>query len=328
MHWLGEFRAALFAEWISAGLPDPEQHLARYRQQLAGTRCPLDLPFTDAGPLDRAVVDRVYGFGHVVGTALAGLLGVTGPPSRAAADWCARFNLGISLVDYVCDESDRLEVLASLEPFRSLTGRSEGRPVEPRPEERVTASLADEVIAELSRSLGEDRAHLEIARLYRAEVATATHTLASREDPTNFERDLRLKSAGPFDLMARHVASAGSLDTGRAGSRDVVAAELGAAVGTLFWLADDAQDLWIDLADDSWNLFLLRVAAIDPRIVAAPPGPFRDAAILKVLTEHAVAPRETRAAVEALVKALALGDRAPRDLDDQLGLVGAALALW
>ena len=74
------------------------------------------------------MVDRVYGFGHVVGTALAGLLGVTGPPARAA-DWCARFNLGISLVDYVCDESDRLDVLASLEPFRSLTGGSGGQPV-------------------------------------------------------------------------------------------------------------------------------------------------------------------------------------------------------
>lgn len=328
MHWLGEFRAALFAEWMSAGLPDPEQHMARYRQELAGARCPLDLPFADGGPLDRAVVDRVYGFGYVVGTAFSSLLGVTGPPARDAADWCARFNLGISLVDYACDESARLDVLASLEPFRSLAGRSGGTRVDPRPEEQVAASLADEVIAELSRSMGEDRARRELAKLYRAEVATAQHTLAIRYDPKNLERDLRVKSAGPFVLMARHVAAAGSVGLGRAGARDEVAADLGAAVGTLFWLADDSQDLWIDLAADAWNLFLLKVAAIDPRVLAAPPGPFRDAAILKVLTEHKVAPTEACAAVDALVKALASGDRKPRDGGNPLGVVGAALAVW
>ena len=57
-----------------------------------------------------------------------------------------------------------------------------------RPEERVAASLADGVIAELSRSLGEDRAHRELARLYRAEMATAQHTLTSRADPADRKR--------------------------------------------------------------------------------------------------------------------------------------------
>ena len=170
--------------------------------------------------------------------------------------------------------------------------------------------------------------HRELARLYRAEMATAQHTLTSRADPADLEMDLRVKSAGPFILMARHVAAGGSVEVGRAGSRDELAADLGAAVGTLFWLADDAQDLWIDLAADSWNLFLLRVAVRDPRVVAAPPGPFRDAAILKVLTEHDVVQAESRAAVEALGMALAAAGLEPRDIGDQLGLVGAALVLW
>ena len=146
------------------------------------------------------------------------------------------------------------------------------------------------MIAELSRSMGQGRAHRELARLYRAEVATAQHTLTSHDDPKNLERDLRVKSAGPLILMARHVAAGGSVAVGRARALDEVAADLGAAVGTLFWLADDAHDLWIDLAADSWNLFLLRVAVIDPRVVAAPPGPFRDAALLRTLADHDIMP--------------------------------------
>ena len=100
-------------------------------------------------------------------------------------------------------------------------------------------------------------------------------------------------------------------------------------MGTLFWLADDAHDLWIDLAADSWNLFLLRVAVIDPRVVAAPPGPFRDAALLRTLADHDVVPAEARAAVEALVKALAEANPQPRDVGNQLGLIVLpALAWW
>ena len=328
MHWSGQYRAALFAEWNSQGLPDPQAHLDRYRAAVADARCPLDLPYAESGPLDRDVVDRVFGFGHVVGGAIAGILGTPDQPAGECADWCARFNIGISLVDFICDESGRLAVLAGLEPFRSLVSGPASPPSSARPEEAVAGSLANGVIAELADLIGSDRALDAMARLFRAELATTRRSLSSADDLVDIERDLRDKSTGPFALMAQRATAGVGTAAGRAEPGVEVATALGAAVGTLFWLADDASDLWTDLSAGSWNVFLVRVAACDPLVVAGRPSPFRDAAILRTLTGHQIASREATSALAALAASLGAADRDPDQVVAELGLIAAALALW
>lgn len=330
MHWHGEFRAALFGEWSGAGLPDPAHHLERYRAVLAAATCPLDLPYTSSGPLDRAVVDRVFGFGAVIGGVITDLLGVPDAHASAVVDWCGRFNLGISLVDYVCDESGRLDALQSIEPFRGLAGEIEdadagdhGPPApdgELRAEERVVARLATEVLRELTGATG-NRSPGAVADLYRAEVAVARRRFGPGGDPVTIERELATKSVGPFVLMAARAAASGPCD-------EDAARRLGTAIGTLVWLVDDARDLWLDLEHGAWNLFLLRATQREPALAAAPPSPFRDAAIARTLAVHDVARREARQGIEAFLGASAALGGDPDRTVAALGLVGAALAVW
>lgn len=131
---------------------------------------------------------------------------------------------------------------------------------------------------------------------------------------------LRTKSAGPFALMATRL-SAGADDAARER-----ACALGAAVGALFWLVDDAADLWLDLSRGAWNTFLVDVAARDPAL-RAPASPFRDAAVVRVLGRHDVAARSAREARDRLVEALA-GVPAQSGQRDGLAVVAAALSVW
>lgn len=330
MHWRSTFRAALFEAWAAAGLPDPEPHLERYRRRVADVPCPLDLPYTPSGPLARGVVDRVHGFGAVLGEVLGDLQGAEGAHDADGAAWCGRFNLAISLVDYVCDESGRMDALGSLPPFRELSGSDSAPPDDLRDEERTVAALATGLISDLGAlpATGVDWRG-RIAELYRAEVAIATAGVDGAGgsgtgvgvDLAAIRRDLAAKSCDPFALMAARMAASGSRPA-------EPALGLGRAVGGLFWLVDDAVDLWLDLSAGSWNLFLVRVAEVEPGLLGAPDSPFRDAAIGRALQARDVARWESRAAVEALVAALADAGTGPESQKDGLGLLAAALAVW
>ena len=321
--WHAQVRAALFAAWDDAGLPDPARGLRPYREAIARAPAPIDVPPDTEGPLNRELVDRVHGFGVAIGRALADMLALPdGASTDAAVAWCGRFNLSISLLDYVCDESGRVDALEGLEPFRTLSGRSAPPPTTATLEERVVSELAVALLTELDASPARPAEWLPLVRdLYAAEVITARESYTTARSTDEVRALLRTKSAGPFALMATRL-SAGADDAARES-----ASALGAAVGALFWLADDAADLWLDLSRGAWNMFLVDVAAHDATLLGAPASPFRDAAVVRLLGRHDVAARSAREVGDELVAALA---RVPAQSGQQDGLavVAAALSVW
>lgn len=343
MHWNGVFRAALFGRWVAAGLPDPHPNVAGYRSLVAAHPCPPDIPATASGPLARELLDRVHGFGAAMGTVFADLLGVDPTRSADAVSWCGRFNLGISLVDYVCDESGRAHVLTGLPPFDGLgaitgpmaedMGRGSRAAVatrpapratgQPRPEETVASDLAQGLLDELSRFSGRWPAWREVlSDMYRSELAATVQRVGPGADVDAARAALRSAAAGPFAVMAARVALA-------APDVDVAAARrVGMAVGSVVWAVDDARDLWDDLARRVWNLYLLHLAGDAPSLLEAPASPFRDAAIARHLRACAVAEHESGAAVRELCAAMEASDAPPERRARGLGVVAAALALW
>lgn len=321
--WHAQVRAALFAAWDDAGLPDPARGLGPYREAIARAPAPIDVPPDTQGPLNRHVVDRVHGFGVAIGRALADVLGLSGGASTdAAVAWCGRFNLAISLLDYVCDESGRVDALEGLEPFRTLSGGCAPPLTTFTHEERVVSELAVTLLSELEAGLARPAEWRPLVRgLYAAEVITARESYTAARGTDEVRALLRTKSAGPFALMATRL-SAGADDAARERAYAV-----GAAVGALFWLADDAADLWLDLSRGAWNTFLVDVAAHDPALLRAPASPFRDAAVVRVLGRHDVAARSAREARDALVEALAEVP-AQSGQRDGLAVVAAALSVW
>ncbi len=145
-------RAALFHAWEEAGFPAPQPD--RDRERLQVPPAPGAVPAGEAPPLHPDVVRRVHGFGFAVGWAMGRLLGLDDAAARDRADWCGRFNLGISLYDYVCDETGRGDVLLGVEPFASLVGRDPLDGAELREEEAALCDLAGALVAELAGLAG------------------------------------------------------------------------------------------------------------------------------------------------------------------------------
>ena len=200
--WHAQVRAALFAAWDDAGLPDPARGMGPYREAIARAPAPIDVPPITEGPLNRELVDRVHGFGVAIGRALADMLALPdGASTDAAVAWCGRFNLSISLLDYVCDESGRVDALEGLEPFRTLSGRSAPPPT--TLEERVVSELAVALLTELDASPARPAEWRPLVRdLYAAEVITARESYTTARSTDEVRALLRTKSAGPFALMA------------------------------------------------------------------------------------------------------------------------------
>ncbi len=322
MHWHGHFRAAFFAAWTAAGLPDPQDHAARYEELMAAVAPPAVAGGGRDGPLAAAIVQRVHAFGVMIGTVMGDLLGLPEDSAAERAAWCGRFNLAISLFDYVCDESGRGDVLATVPPFSRFEPDSTSGNGDPlRPEEAVVARLAAELVGDLERAFG-DRAGVfaALSRMYRAEREVAASRPGPGFDADGVRRSLFSKSAEPFRVMAMwmvHDAPEPALEE---------AARLGEAIGGCYWLVDDARDLWTDFDNDQWNLFALAAARAEPRLLAVERDPLRDAHVSRLLVETDAAGTEARRAVGEL--AAAVGGLGAEPSHPALGVMAASLAAW
>jgi hypothetical protein len=323
MHWYGHFRAAFFRAWTEAGLPDPEDFVERYRGAIKEPHGVAPPAPSDAGPLHPEIMARVYGFGEVVGGAIGRLLGLDATTARQRSEWPARFNLGISLFDYVCDEAGRGHVLGSVEPFAAFEDGAAAAPAKSlRPAEVYLVSLATDLIADL-RTEADDRLAWEpmFAAMYQAERAVADWQLGGGVDLLAVRNALQSKSSEPVALMAGWMALGDS-------SSDIDAAvRIGRAIGNCVWIVDDAADLWTDIDAANWNLFLVRAASHEQRLITDPRTPLRDVHLNRVLVESGAAEKESAMVVEELVDSLS----AVPDVgvaEEALGLVAASLAVW
>ncbi len=269
-----------------------------------------------------------------MGGVLADLLDVSGPQRDPSIDWCARFNLGISLIDWLCDEAGvparDIAKLPSLAPLsrRRTAVRPRGDPV---------ISFLDELAADLLQELvreagpprrGEPRSAVwpSLRRLLRAELAAADPDFFDPAHPRAALPVLRLKSVEPFRIMAERTVS--RADEAPSASRVSDARQIGRAIGECIWLADDADDLWRDLDAGCGNLFVAEAAAADPMVVSADEKTIVDIAVVRVLRRERVAERLAARAVGRLARALSSAPCTERERDHAAGLVGAALARW
>ncbi len=333
MYWDGPFRAAFFGRWVAAGLPDPEAARHTHRSALAHVPRRENLPDETDGPLAGDIVNRVHAFGVVVGSALAGIVGVDDSFRSPHARWCGGFNLGVSLFDYVCDETKRGDLLAAVEPFRAFdddappaaaTTAATVPAAELRPEEEYLAGLATDLVAEF-RDVCAGRLDWRSAfrPLYRAERAAAAGRAGTASENTSALREmLSVKSAGPFEIMALRAALA------RPDVDLELARSLGYAVGSCYLLVDDARDLWADLDSGAWNLFLLEVADRMPSLLSAHPTPLRDAAIIRVLLNSGVVGKLADQAFGRLLTILDDLTVEQSALKRHLALLTATMAAW
>src|SRR3954469_14502339 len=106
MDWRSRFNATFFSTLPEAGLPQSARYARSYDELRVSIDTPDDLlgsaPET-SGPLGASMVRDVYTFGVFVGRMAGRLLAMADDEIDRSADWCGRFNLGISLFDYLSD---------------------------------------------------------------------------------------------------------------------------------------------------------------------------------------------------------------------------------
>ncbi len=335
-HWYGDFRAAFFAEWVRVGLPDPQRVPQPERDVWRGAALPevvarrLDGITTAA--LRPDVVAEVYGFGHLVGRSCAELFGVKARTAGDRADWCGRFNLGISLFDYVCDElaTEPRQAIAALPAFAMFTGKLGSAGGHWTGElGSLLSSLAAGLLQELATELGAPtptrrRTGLwrALDRMFAAELAVATTRPVRGADTATMQSLLRAKSSEPFRVMAEWVARGGTrVPTRRAG-------HFGRALGDCFWLVDDACDVWEDLDAGRWNYFLAAAAEHDPRLALGRPSPVLEARLLSLWRRHDVARAAARSSVRRFARALHGLGASRASTDRCAGRFVDAMARW
>ena len=332
--WRRSFRSALFGAWRVAGLPSPEAFERAY-EELRDEAGPPAVPREAArGPLDPVTIRSVHGFGHAIGTVCADLLGVDGPARQASVSWCGRFNLGISLIDWLCDEAAvPPSAIACLPAFTPLTATRRREPPPTHDAAVFLDGLAHELLVELADEVGpprrrEPRSALwpTLRRMLRAELALAGPGFFGPEAPPAALALLRLKSVEPFRIMAERTVAGSGASPGDA--RVKAARRIGRAIGECVWLVDDADDLWRDLDAHHGNRFITAAVAADDRVVASDDTTLVDIAVVRVLRRERTAERLCSRAVNRLGAAVRTAPCEPRTQERAAGLVGAALARW
>ena len=336
-HWHGDFKAAFFRAWVAEGLPDPERLSDEDREYWRSEPIPGDWRTYLRGSGNRAlhpdVISTVFGFGCFIGRVCGDLFGLDERRVAARADWCGRFNLGISLFDYVCDELPEetrhaMLALPVFAPFTSDDGGRDGGDV--GDVGRLLDLIATGVLRDLARETGAPTAHRRryglwqaFRNMYAAQLIAASQPIGPGADLQAVVRQLKLKSSEPFRVMAEWMARD---PTSTVSTRK--AAHVGRCIGDCFWLVDDAQDIWTDLDSSRWNYFLARSMELDPALRFDVPGPVLEARLAGLWNANDVSAQASRKAVKGLAKALAKLGSSPARQDRAAGRLGAAIARW
>lgn len=340
MYWHGHFQSAFFEAWAKAGLPHPDAYLSEYNETLNHIRFNpgrLNRSRQEFPALDPKLLDSVYGFGVIVGNVCAGCLGIASPATGSASDWCGRFNLGISLFDYICDESDGVGAVTALPAFHLFTG-GDGRPSpsarRQTPVDEFLSNLAAGVLSDLENVCGSAAgargrcASLwkAMREMFRAEIMASELPLSQSADFKHIRKALSLKSVEPFRVMAEWMAQSADVRESQILIRNARA--LGRSLGHCYWAIDDAKDVWTDLAAGRWNLFLLLAAAEDPQLFGREYDTLTDVRLTRIWERSNIARRVSADVVPRLTKAVANLQLPAKTRQNTLGLVAASLWQW
>lgn len=273
MDWQKHFEIVFFESWEKAGLAHHHEFINEYIEIREHGDYKSDWiknsPAISAD-IHGAQLYSVYGFGVCIGKIFAEMLGSTDNISESTADWCGRFNLGISLFDYICDETDNHNQVSSLKVFKPFTSSNHlvNKALSPVEEliSRIAGSVLDDLTKTYEKRKGSQKTdHLlkVMKQMFDAQNYLSKEQLSTHRDMDKIKKALYLKSAEPFRVMAEYVAR-------MTDPKDTLllknARAIGKAVGYCYWIIDDAKDVWIDLEAKQWNIFLNLAAAEDPLI--------------------------------------------------------------
>jgi hypothetical protein len=341
MDWRSHFTAAWFSAWQDAGLPGPAGYAGLYDEFRRAVLLPDTLApsYHTSGPLAAATLRDVYTFGVFVGHVAGRLLALPPDEIEASAGWCGRFNLGISLFDYLIDEDGRGEDLARWPPFARLAVDpaavlSASDSTESQPEVvQVLHRIAADVMAQLEATVGpvdqeptSDEMWTAFQDMIRAELLMSKTRLAANPDFAGLLHAARAKSAAPFSCMAEWMWL--SSRQGGVAALRMTARALGAAIGECFWLVDDARDLWTDLDAGRWNLFLLLAAQKERGLFASSTDPTAEFRLSGTVMAPGWARRIITPVISQVKEVIGSTPVAATDRDEVLGTLAVSIERW
>lgn len=335
MDWNDHFGIVFFETWKKAGLPHHQEYVNEYIELREHGRFKTD--WIKNSPaispnIHGAQLISVYGFGVVTGKIFAEMFGLNDDISENTSDWCGRFNLGISLFDYICDEMDGLSSVSSLKVFQPFMATIAANTQSIGPAEVLLSRLARSVLQDLKKAEGKNRKGQKsnsllkaMKQMFEAENFISKTKLSESNDLYKIEKALYLKSAEPFRVMAEFTARMAD------NNNDLQIKNvrlMGKALGYCYWLIDDARDVWIDLKAGHWNLFLKQAAVVDPQIFAKKPDLTTENNLKKIWEEASYAQKISNQIIERVVNATQKLKLSPKVENHTLGLVSASLWQW
>lgn len=334
MNWHNEFRSTFFSIWTSTGFPQPcdfeEAYSNRLKHYSLGKR--YDINSSPHSPLDAKLLDRIYGFGVFIGEVIGSLLGLSGHEAKQRADWCGRFNLGISLFDYICDESRGLKIVSTIPAFQFFFDNSfstylGGLGQTEKFLNNLTISILSDVEQEESASIAGWKTEFVrvMKKMFDAECRLSSQHLNEECTLAQIRKDLYLKSVEPFRIMAEWM-SHDRLGSDKSTRRSAI--ELGRALGCCYWLIDDAKDVWLDLESNRWNLFLIRAAEEEPKLFERSRNAITDFKLTKIWEHNNIVHRLSMSTICRLFNITTQLKHKSRKRRESLGLLGASLARW
>jgi hypothetical protein len=335
MDWHSHFQQVFFETWQKAGLPQQPDFLNEYIDLREHgdfnndwiQNSPDILPGINSNQLR-----SVYGFGVTTGKIFASMLGLNAELSKKTSDWCGRFNLGISLFDYICDELEGVNSVTSLSVFQPFVKTNYPVDRSLTPAEELLSNLAGSVLHDLKKAAIKkeglhkaDQLFKMMKLMFEAENFISNENLSGDADIRKIEKALYRKSAEPFRAMAEFTALVADANDSLLIKN---ARATGKALGYCYWLIDDAKDVWIDLKAGRWNLFLTLAAAEDPYIFAKSRGTDIESYLIKIWEQSNHSEKISKQIINRLVHAVKRLRLSEKVEHHNLGLVWASLWQW
>ena len=335
MDWHNHFEQIFFTTWHKAGLPDHEdfkiENIETKEFGNFNNDWIIDAPNIPPG-LQTYQLQSVYGFGVMLGVMFSRMLGLDTKQTKHASDWCGRFNLGISLFDYICDELEGVNSVTSLQVFQPFTKINYSDKHSLTPAEELLSKLAGGVLNDLKKVAKEREGFYKtdplfklMKQLFEAQDFVSKTGLSADADLPKIKKALYSKSAEPFRLMAEYTACMADannpllLENARC---------IGKAVGYCYWIIDDAKDVWCDLEAGQWNLFLQLAASEDPLVFAKDRDAFTKSRLMHILEHSNHAQKISTQIIKKLVDAKLQLGLSKKVEHETMGLISASLWQW
>jgi len=324
MNWQSHFQSVFFDAWQSAGLPHHDHFLPAYYTMLEQRDKKIEWIENSAG-IDHSRLYDVYGFGATVGKVFGAMFDLTADETKHASDWCGRFNLGISLFDYISDEQDGATSVTSLKVFHPFNNSTYSDIRSLSSSEELLSNLSITILSDVNNSPCKDSLLKAMQQMFEAEDFISSTKLSANADLDQINNALYLKSAEPFRVMAEYTAGIkAATDSMLLNNADVI----GKAIGSCYWIIDDAKDVWIDLEAGHWNLFLHAAAEEEADIFTGQTDANSKEHLFSIWKKSGHAQKISDQCIRNMVAAVEKMELPEKVKEHTLGIVSASLWQW